>query len=428
MPFEHLFSNIVNYIELGATHGGYTFLFLISIIEAIPLFGTIVPGHTAVIVSGFLAKIGIFNIWIVIILASFGAILGDMVGFYLGRKYGMSLIDRFKSRFFINEKHIEKTRSLINKHTGKALIIGRFNPFTRPLMPFVVGANHTPTGTFWIFNIIGGILWATASVMIGYIFGFGYHIAAQYIGKGIVIAVLATIVIIWGYKFVNMRFHIFKKYELFALTLNVLSLWVLIKTMEDAWAVRSFMAQFDIWVNQFMAHLTSQVMPIAGTIAGFMSLIGGTKAVVLIGVLFSIAFILRKMWRSATIMILSIGLAGIMIEFLKTFFMRARPENALQVLGDYSFPSGHAALAAAFFVVIVYLFTPKIHSWIKRELLIVICVLFMIAIGISRIVLNVHWVSDVVAGWSLGIFCATATILLVRYVGSLIMWKKLSNN
>ncbi|MEK7501767.1 MAG: bifunctional DedA family/phosphatase PAP2 family protein [Patescibacteria group bacterium] len=425
MPFEYLFSNIVNYIEIGATHGGYVFLFLISIIEAVPLIGATVPGHTAVIISGFLARIGIFNIWIVIILASLGAIIGDMIGFHLGKKYGMSLIDRFKSRFFISEKHIEKTRSLINKHTGKALIIGRFNPLTRPLMPFIVGTSHVRTGTFWIYNIIGGILWATSSVMIGYIFGSGYRAAAQYAGKGIVVAILATLLIIWGYRFVNMRFHIFRRYELFALILNILSFWALAKTMEDAWAVQSFMAQFDIWVNQFMASLTINIMPIEGTIAGFVSAIGGTKAVIAAGTLISVIFILRKRWRSAVIMILSIGSTGFIIELMKTFFMRARPENALQILNDYSFPSGHAALAAAFFIVIAYLFTPKIHSWVKRELFIVICVLVIILIGVSRIVLNVHWVSDVIAGWSLGIFCATATILLVRYVGALVTRKGL---
>ncbi|MEK9177750.1 MAG: DedA family protein, partial [Patescibacteria group bacterium] len=332
MPFEYLFSNIVNYIEIGATHGGYVFLFLISIIEAVPLIGATVPGHTAVIISGFLARIGIFNIWIVIILASLGAIIGDMIGFHLGKKYGMSLIDRFKSRFFISEKHIEKTRSLINKHTGKALIIGRFNPLTRPLMPFIVGTSHVRTGTFWIYNIIGGILWATSSVMIGYIFGSGYRAAAQYAGKGIVVAILATLLIIWGYRFVNMRFHIFRRYELFALILNILSFWALAKTMEDAWAVQSFMAQFDIWVNQFMASLTINIMPIAGTIAGFVSAIGGTKVVIIIATLIGIVFISRKKWRSATIMIVSVGSTGFIIELMKTFFMRARPENALQIL------------------------------------------------------------------------------------------------
>ena len=70
---------------------------------------------------------------------------------------------------------------------------------------------------------------------------------------------------------------------------------------------------------------------------------------------------------------------------------------------------------------VAYLLAPRIQSQVKRELLIVACVLTTIAIGLSRIVLNVHWASDVIAGWALGVFCATAAVLLVRYVGALIL-------
>jgi undecaprenyl-diphosphatase len=81
-------------------------------------------------------------------------------------------------------------------------------------------------------------------------------------------------------------------------------------------------------------------------------------------------------------------------------------------------------MAAAFFVVLAYFLAPKIHSWIKREIMIVACALAVIAIGLSRLVLNVHWTSDVVAGWALGVFMATGSILLVRYVGVLLVKKK----
>ncbi len=421
MPFQNLFANIINVIETGATHGGYIFLFLISIAESIPFIGIAIPGHTAIIISGFLAKIGVFNVWIVIALASFGVIIGDMAGFYLGKKYGMPFMDRFKLRLFISDRHIIKARDLINRHTGMALIIGRLNPFTRSLMPFIVGVSHVRSIMFWVYNVIGGILWATASVMIGYVFGLGYYIFAQYIGKGVMIAVLVSIIIIWGYKFINARFNIFKKYELFALILNIVSLWALAKTVEDAWAMRSFMAQFDIWVNLFMNNLTHQITSALVGIAKFISLVGSTEVIIGIGILIGVLFIFKKRWRSAAIIIASICSTGIMVELMKTFFMRTRPENALLVLNDYSFPSGHAALAAVFFIVLIYLFTPKKSSGIKRELFITICVLAVITIGLSRIVLNVHWVSDVVAGWSLGVFCATAVILLVKYIGTMII-------
>ena len=123
-------------------------------------------------------------------------------------------------------------------------------------------------------------------------------------------------------------------------------------------------------------------------------------------------------------MILSIASSFFLFTFLKDFFGRIRPENALQLLTDPSFPSGHATMAAAFFFVCAYLFSRKIKHWVWRELFIVLCALLTIAIGVSRIVLNVHWVSDVIAGWALGIFCATASIILVRYVGELVKGRK----
>jgi undecaprenyl-diphosphatase len=109
---------------------------------------------------------------------------------------------------------------------------------------------------------------------------------------------------------------------------------------------------------------------------------------------------------------------------MKEFFLRERPLNALEtIVNDPSFPSGHAGMAAVFFTVLVYLCIPYIHSLVKRELFIVFSIIAMIAIGASRLVLNVHWTSDVVAGWSLGIFCATASILLVKYIGVLVSKK-----
>jgi undecaprenyl-diphosphatase len=220
-----------------------------------------------------------------------------------------------------------------------------------------------------------------------------------------------------------MRFHIFKKYELFVLILNLISMYVLAKTIQDAWSPHSFMANFDVYVSEFMntfnhAHL------ILTKIAGWVTTIGGMAMTTGLGIIIAIWFVVRKKWRSAAIMFLAIGSTGLFLGVLKEFFMRARPDNALiQIANDPSFPSGHAGMAAALFVIVAYLLVRRMHSVVIRELVIVGCVLATFAIGLSRVVLNVHWVSDVIAGWSLGIFMATASILLVRYVSVLVVKK-----
>ena len=410
--FSALSDNISNIIAVG----GYPVIFLSVILEGIPLIGTIVPGHVAIIAGGFFAHSGELNIWVVTIVCLVAAVSGDLFGFYIGRKYGISFIDRFKKYLFIRDEHIERVQNLLNKHTGKAMIIGRLSPMTRALMPFFVGTGQTSIGKFWIFNIIGAVIWVGASIVLGYGFGFGFSAAASYFGRAVVIAVIAGALIIWGYRFVNVRFHIFRRYELFALIINVLSLFILALTIRDALSATSFLANFDVWVNGFM---NSNVGTVAISVSEFIGAIASVGIPVIAGIAIGFAFIFNKRWRSAVIMLLAVLSSFSMFSFMKEFFLRPRPDNALQLLTDPSFPSGHATMAAAFLFVCAYLFAPKIKHWIYRELFIVICALLAIGVGVSRLILNVHWASDVIAGWSFGLFCATASIILVRYASEL---------
>lgn len=411
----HPFTIIIDYIQTWASHGGYAFLFFISILEAIPILGTTIPGHTAVILSGFLAKIGLFNIWIVMFLASFGAVLGDMVGFYLGKRYGAKFTEKFsKSNSFWSES-IEKTKALVGHHTGKALIIGRFNPLTRPFMPFVVGMSHAPVGKFWFYNIVGGVAWAVLSVAIGYIFGAGYHAAAAYFGKAAVIATVVAIVIAWGYRFANKRFHVFRRYELFMLIISLISFWGLMETIQDTWSKHSSLAILDTSVSLFFEK---HVSILAVYVSKFIGLYGGW-IISVAAILVFVALVIRKRWRSSAIMLVSISSTVLFVELFKAFFLRSRPDNALVFVADPSFPSFHAAVAAAFFVSAAYLFAQKRKVVINKEIFIFACFISFAIVGLSRLVLNVHWLSDVLAGWSLGIFCASASVLLVRYANAL---------
>lgn len=426
MQYTHIFSGISDHIETIVVHGGYPFLFFAVLLEGLPLIGTIVPGHIAIVGAGFLAKIDIMNLWVVLSISLFAAIVGDSMGFFLGRKYGLSLIDRLRPYFFITEAHITKATGLLDKHTGKSMIIGRFSPVTRALMPFLVGASSTPVHKFWLYNIIGAVGWVTSSIFIGYVFGAGYHVAAGYFGKFIVIAIIASVLIIWGYRFVNARFHIFKRYELFTLSLNLLSLWSFLRTVQML-TNSSFKLGFDVWINTIMSGFNSTHFwsPAFVLVSNIVTNVGSTAVTMILGVFTASYFASRRKWRSASIMFLSIFSTAILTTLLKEFFMSPRPMNSLilEAANDYGFPSGHSSLAAVFFVIVAYLAARKIHSRTKRELVITGCVVATIAIGLSRLALNVHWASDVIGGWSLGVFCATASILLVRYVSVLVVKK-----
>lgn len=418
MDYIHFFSALGEFVESFILAGGYVFIFLFTVLEGIPLLGMLVPGHIAVILAGFFVKIGLLNGYWTLTLALSGAIIGDFFGFYIGRKFGMSFIDRFRPYFFIKDEYIEKARGILHKHTGKAMILGRFSPVTRAIMPFLVGTSGAHVHKFWLYNIIGAIAWVGSSMLLGYVFGSGYHIAAQFFGKFVLFAIVSAVIIIWGYRFINTRFHIFKKFELIVLGLNLISLYAFAKTVQDAWSAHSFMANFDVWVNAFVEmHVTPTLIWISNIISN----IGSVTVLEIVGVVIGLLLLSKRRYRSSAIMISSVLLTGLATGMCKDIFMRARPDNQyVALLTDPSFPSGHSAVAAAFFVALLYVSLPKIHSWVKRELYIVLGVVSVMLVGLSRLVLGVHWFSDVLAGWALGICVATGVILLIRYIGVLV--------
>jgi membrane protein DedA with SNARE-associated domain len=411
-------SYIITVLPQILAGGGYWILFLIVILEGLPILGSFVPGHVAIITAGFLAKLGVLDLTWVIILAIVAAVCGDVCAFLWGRKKGYAFLQHLCKYVFLKEEHVEKAKKIIDKHTGKAIVLGKFSPVTRSLVPFLVGGSGVHINKFWIFNIIGSAIWVTISVFVGYVFGASYHVVSQYLGNFMVIAVIATILIVWSYRFINRQFHFFKKYELFILGLNILSLWTLAKTIQDRFSDNPFMVNFDESVNVFVNNYTT---PLLHELATWTSVLGGTGVLLTITCIIGVMYIFHKKWRRGVIILTSLGSTAIVLSFLKEIFRSPRPLNALQSLSDFSFPSGHAAVSAAFFLALAYIVSSKIESWIKREVFIVLCVMAIILIGLSRLILSVHWASDVIAGWSLGIFLATGSILLVRYLGGLFL-------
>lgn len=104
-----------------------------------------------------------------------------------------------------------------------------------------------------------------------------------------------------------------------------------------------------------------------------------------------------------------------MMNFLKLFFMRPRPTGEqLVYAGGYSFPSGHATLAVAFYGFIIYLLLASQKNRLNRCLSGLIAVLIFL-IGVSRVYLNVHYATDVIAGFILGSFFLAVFIILLKY-------------
>jgi undecaprenyl-diphosphatase len=294
-------------------------------------------------------------------------------------------------------------------------MIGRFHSLTRAFAPFVAGSTNVPFLKFMTYNIIGGISWAISFITIGYIFGESYEIASKYIGRFIFIAIVLSIAIVYLYRLINKRKHIFKKYQLYTLTLNIFSLYLFSKIIEDV-ADKELITKLDIWLNAKIVLLWN---PLFNEVMIFITNIASPINLFILSIILFGFLVYKRKWYHS-LLLLSSMIGGLIFEFLtKIIIHRARPENALIEVSGYSFPSGHATIAIIFFSLLLYSFKDDIKNKTLRYIFIIGNILLFLLIGFSRIYLNVHWFSDVLAGFSLGLFWLTLLILVFKIIISL---------
>ena len=413
---DHLLSILIAHLEEILRHGGYWVIGFVSIAEALPLIGSIIPGQTVVIFGGFFAHLGFLNVYWVALWAAIGALIGDLIGFLLGKKYGVKLITDWSQYFLIKQQNIEKAREALNKHSGKAILIGRFNPIARVFMPFLAGASGMDMKRFWIFDGIAAVTWAVVSVGVGYLFGASYEFIAHTIGRFTTAGIVIAALIVSAYYFVNKRRHIFKKYDFHILIVCIFSLYFFFKSVQDVIVLHPFMVELDVAINLF---LSSHLMPALIMGARIISDVISPTSLSLATLALAGWWIYKKHWHNVYILIATYPCGLGLGYLLKVAVDRPRPINSLFPQFGMSFPSGHALAAALFFTLIIYFFIRHIKGRYTRELFIVANVLVVVVVCLSRLYLSAHWFSDVVAGTTFGLFWATFSILTVRYVEGL---------
>lgn len=136
------------------------------------LVGFFLPGDSLLFTAGLLVATGTikFNIVALITLVVISAIIGNQCGYLIGRKAGPALFNRPESRLFKHE-NVEKAHIFFEKHGGKALILARFVPIIRTFVPVIVGVAEYDRKKFFLFNVIGGVLWGGGVTLLGYVLG-----------------------------------------------------------------------------------------------------------------------------------------------------------------------------------------------------------------------------------------------------------------
>jgi membrane protein DedA with SNARE-associated domain len=168
--------------------------------------GIPLPGETALITASIFAERGDLNIFEVIAVAAAAAIVGDNLGYWIGRSGGRRLLERFGPLHRVSKSGIEWSESFFERHGGKTVFIGRFIAVLRFTAAWLAGISRMEWWKFFAWNAAGGICWAIAVGLVAYYAG---HAAADAIGHyglyGAAGVIVVVVLVIVGMRFWRKR-------------------------------------------------------------------------------------------------------------------------------------------------------------------------------------------------------------------------------
>ncbi len=174
-------------------YGGLILLLAVVFIENGLFFGFFLPGDSLMFAAGLLCATGVLNHSFELVISSIflTAVVGNMFGYYFGKKAGQSLYTR-KDTFFFRKSHIRIAEAYYEKHGMKTLIVGRFLPVIRTFAPIVAGLIAMRFSSFMLANILGAAAWVGSLVSLGYYLGHVWPDAEKNLGYIILLLILIT--------------------------------------------------------------------------------------------------------------------------------------------------------------------------------------------------------------------------------------------
>jgi membrane protein DedA with SNARE-associated domain/membrane-associated phospholipid phosphatase len=454
-------------LDLGRALGPWTYLVvgILAFLETGAFVGLIAPGETTVIVGGVIAGQGEISLSVLIAITWVCAVAGDLASYTAGRKLGRAWLLRHGERVKITEERLHQVEEFFEKRGGVTILIGRFIGFVRALAPFIAGTSRMPLRRFLPYDVLGAGAWSATFATLGYVFWHSFDRLTTYVSRGLfafgtVVAVVAAFVAL-----VRLRRDP-------ALRAKVRA-WLderrdkpgwrpVVKLARPAWRLigrpaaggADLAARFSAgrltpgglglelttllallavgtYSFLFIGHLVSQpglpgidemaadlatdlAMDPLIEIAKVVTELGSLPVVALAALATAIWALTQRRHLDAGALVVGVWLSFVVVNVTKAAYDRVRPEDALVGFSDASYPSGHTAYAVTLVACAAVLVRAG-SGWAARFAAVTVAAGLVVVVGLTRVYLHVHHLTDVLGGAALGaaLWALVGTLALV---------------
>jgi undecaprenyl-diphosphatase len=432
-------------ISNGLGHLTYALVGVSAFLETAAFVGLILPGETVVILGGAVAGQGATSVFLTIAIVWAGAFAGDSTSFMIGRRLGRGFLERHGPMFRIGPERLAQVEDYFSRHGGKTILIGRFIGLVRAIAPFIAGSSRMRYRQFAPFSILGTGLWAATFTLIGYFASQSLDRAAKVAGRGtflFAIAVGVIVGIVIAVRFLRLpenRVRAVRAIEarpalrpLVAFGRRVKPqarfLWERLTPGGLGLEFTAPLATLSVALYVVVAYtvvISADPGPTPGDrtaldIADNLQtgwLTDACKAATILGAsyvawplaaLAAVALAARARWSELAVLVVAMLITIVAVHELKDMVARPRPPGALIGVEGEAFPSAHAAYSVLYAWLAVTLAVRLRPGLSGGTALITAGIAITAIVGLTRVYLRVHYLSDVTGGWAVGVSAFTA--------------------
>jgi undecaprenyl-diphosphatase len=440
--------------DFSNTLGSWTYLIVgaFAFLETGAFVGLVAPGETVVILGGAVAGQGATSLYLTIAIVWVAAWGGDSASFLLGRRLGREFVLRYGPRVRITHERFAQVERYFSRHGGKTILIGRFVGLVRALAPFIAGSSGMRYGQFVPYSILGTGLWAASFALIGYFASRSIDRAAELAGQGaflfatVVVTIVAIVVAVRFLRKHENRVRVVAAMEDRPLLRTLVALgrrlqpqarfvWHRLTPGGLGLEFTAILAALSVGLYALIAYtvvISGDPGPTPGDLTAqdiardlstdwltdvvrVVTDLGSLTVVLPVALVAGVVLATAGRWAALAVLVGAIAISALGVTELKETVERPRPANPLDDAAGSSFPSGHAAYSVIYAWLAITVVTRLRTGISGGTAVIVIGITITCLVGLSRVYLGVHNLSDVVSGWGLGIsaFAACTAVAVV---------------